>query len=562
MKQTQGQKSSKEREKPRPSFVTKLFGGREEEAKAETGSFGEGIEPGGTGDSPPDVQTAGGQTTAETAEPQPLDSKMESGSNQKKIQQFLQKLGKKFSDRSLNLNNCGLTATDVMELIAMVPFLPDLEELDLSWNEFIGGTLQPLALRIHHIPKLRALRLNNCRLTEEDVAALGNALEATPDLEELNLSWNSSIGGNLLQIFHKFQERSKLQTLKLIDCNLTSEDGKSLGQALLTLQNLEVLDLSMNRNIGSGMKIIARELKNTPGLKVLKLQMCGLTPDSIQVLDSTLGYLPELRKLDLSCNKKVRGGFKESTTHLAKLKHLQVLDLHRCRLSEEDIDSLTQVIPLLTSLRSLNLSANRNPGGSLETLLSRLRFLPELKTVLIHKCALGIESLAALAEASVHLPALETFDLSWNKCLGGNLKLLWETLKLSSALRVLRLRSCNLETEDMSLLASVIQAGHLAKLQTVDLSYNDSISDAGWATLSRAVLVLKELNELDVSLCPSAFRPGGAWFGHLLDGLPRMTMLTQLGIQRWVLPAPQEESLEYFNRDHKRDVHFEYDGFR
>jgi hypothetical protein len=61
-------------------------------------------------------------------------------------------------------------------------------------------------------------------------------------------------------------------------------------------------------------------------------------------------------------------------------------------------------------------------------------------------------SLLLLAEASIHFPALEIVNLSWNKCVGGNLKLLLETLKLSTSLQVLRLSSCSLVTEDVALL--------------------------------------------------------------------------------------------------------------
>lgn len=57
-----------------------------------------------------------------------------------------------------------------------------------------------------------------------------------------------------------------------------------------------------------------------------------------------------------------------------------------------------------------------------------------------------------VAEASVYLPALEILDLSWNKCVGGNLELLQQTLHLSRSLRELRLSSCSLVTEDVALL--------------------------------------------------------------------------------------------------------------
>lgn len=58
------------------------------------------------------------------------------------------------------------------------------------------------------------------------------------------------------------------------------------------------------------------------------------------------------------------------------------------------------------------------------------------------------------AEAALHLPELEILDLSWNKCVGGNLKLLLGALKLATELQVLRLSSCNLVAEDLALLST------------------------------------------------------------------------------------------------------------
>lgn len=58
------------------------------------------------------------------------------------------------------------------------------------------------------------------------------------------------------------------------------------------------------------------------------------------------------------------------------------------------------------------------------------------------------------AEAALHLPELEILDLSWNKCVGGNLKLLLGALKLATEIQVLRLSSCNLVAEDLTLLST------------------------------------------------------------------------------------------------------------
>lgn len=50
------------------------------------------------------------------------------------------------------------------------------------------------------------------------------------------------------------------------------------------MQNLEVLDLSINRNIGASLNSIAQGLKSTSNLKVLKLHSCGLSQESVRLL--------------------------------------------------------------------------------------------------------------------------------------------------------------------------------------------------------------------------------------------------------------------------------------
>ncbi|XP_068880979.1 leucine-rich repeat-containing protein 31 isoform X3 [Aphelocoma coerulescens] len=430
-----------------------------------------------------------------------LTSEVESPSGEQRFNQFMEKLGKKPNSKNLDLNNCALNAADITELASLLPFLPELEEISLSWNGCVGGTLKALTVHLHHVNLLKVLRLNSCRLTAEDVISLAEILNVIP--------------------------------------------------------NLEVLDLSINKNIGCSVKVIAQDLKNVPGLKELNLHMCGLKQDSLQGLDTALQHLAELRKLDISCNREIGGGFKDSAAHLASLKNLEVLDLHQCCVTEEDMTVLCQVIPLLSSLQDLNLSSNKNVGLSSDPLLGRLRFLPKLRSVSISNCGLGEESLSTLAEAALHLPELEILDLSWNKCVGGNLKLLLGALKLATEIQVLRLSSCNLVAEDLALLTSLRQDGHLARLQKLDLSYNNNISDEGWAVFCQGLGAFKELSELDVSLRPSSCRDCGPWFRELLAALTQLPALAELGMQRWALSESQRKQMEGFNQDDKRNIRFD-----
>ncbi|KFV68774.1 Leucine-rich repeat-containing protein 31, partial [Dryobates pubescens] len=486
-----------------------------------------------------------------------LTSEVESPSGELRFNQFMQKLGKKPNRKNLDLNNCALSAADITELASLLPFLQELEEISLSWNGCVGGTLKALTVHLHHVNLLKVLRLNNCRLTAEDIISLGEASEIISQLEELDLSWNSNIGGKLSLLTKKLQKGCKLKLLKITDCNLTAKDGESLAEILTVIPNLEVLDLSINTHIGSSMKALAQDLKNVPGLKELNLHMCGLKHDSLQGLDAALQHLAELRKLDISCNKEIGGGFKDFTAHLASLKNLEVLDLHQCCVTEEDVTVLSQVIPLLSNLQELNLSSNKNVGVSPDPLLGRLRFLPKLRSVAISNCDLGEESFSSLAEAALHLPELEILDLSWNKCVGGNLKLLLGALKLATEIRVLRLSSCNLVAEDLTLLTLLAQDGHLARLRELDVSYNNNISDEGWGLFCQGLAAFKDLSELDVSLRPSSCRGCGTWFSELLAALTQLPALAELGMQRWLLSESQQKQLESFNQDYKRNIRFD-----
>ncbi|XP_039472938.1 uncharacterized protein lrrc31 isoform X5 [Oreochromis aureus] len=68
---------------------------------------------------------------------------------------FLKRLGKKGDSRSLSLAHCDLTATDLLELATLLQFLPQVEEMDISWNELIGGSLTALTSHLQHVGEVK-----------------------------------------------------------------------------------------------------------------------------------------------------------------------------------------------------------------------------------------------------------------------------------------------------------------------------------------------------------------------------------------------------------------------
>lgn len=97
----------------------------------------------------------------------------------------------------------------------------------------------------------------------------------------------------------------------------------------------------------------------------------------------------------------------------------------------------------------------------------------------------------------------------------------------------------------------------MARLQKLDLSYNNTISDEGWAVFCQGLGAFKELSELDVSLSPSSCRDCGPWFGELLAALTQLPALAELAMQRWALSESQRKQMEGFNQDNQRNIRFD-----
>uniref|UniRef100_H3CG37 Leucine rich repeat containing 31 n=1 Tax=Tetraodon nigroviridis TaxID=99883 RepID=H3CG37_TETNG len=466
---------------------------------------------------------------------------------------FLQKLGKKVDSRSLSLAHCDLTATDLLELATLLEFLPQLEELDVSWNELIGGCLKALTSHLRHVVGLRALRLCGCRLSAEDATALGEMLSCTSLLEVLDLSWNGGVGGAALQGMLGKLGPSLLE-LRLVSCQLTAVDAAVLGSAVSALPRLCVLDASCNPLLGAdggALGQLAASLSHAAGLHTLRLQACGLTVDSLKDLGASLHLLPALRELDLSCNKSLAGGLKHLTLHLAHFTGLESLDLHLCGLTCGDLEALIQALPPLQALTALDVSSNKEVGGVVHPLVSALP-LKQMKHLPLNSCSLNEESFTSLALA---VPFLSSVDVSWCKVVGGRLALLLDALQPSVVVE-LRLSSCALTTDDLLHLAAVCRRGALSSLRLLDLSYNGSVGQEGWSGLLAAG-GLAGLEELDLSLRPCSSASCSSWLPSLLRAL-RLPALTRLAAQRWTVDAQDREKLDRLLR--KRSVCLEWDS--
>lgn len=77
------------------------------------------------------------------------------------------------------------------------------------------------------------------------------------------------------------------------------------------------------------------------GLSVVQINIsfvCNyIINKNLPISDAAFHYLSELRTLDVSCNKLIGGVFQSLAGHLASLSKLEILNLHQCCITEEDM---------------------------------------------------------------------------------------------------------------------------------------------------------------------------------------------------------------------------------
>uniref|UniRef100_A0A8C4PZA0 Uncharacterized protein n=1 Tax=Eptatretus burgeri TaxID=7764 RepID=A0A8C4PZA0_EPTBU len=143
------------------------------------------------------------------------------------------------------------------------------------------------------------LRLVMCNLSTKSGRGLGD-LKNIINLEDLDLSLNPIGDEGLQGLMEGLKSRTKLRTLSLRVCNLSTKSGPILRD-LKKIINLEALELSQNPIGDEGLEGLIEGLKSQTKLRTLGLWGCKLSTKSGPVLRD-LKNIINLEDLDVRCN--------------------------------------------------------------------------------------------------------------------------------------------------------------------------------------------------------------------------------------------------------------------
>ena len=189
----------------------------------------------------------------------------------------------------------------------------NIVQLDLQRNDF--GPLDIKYLTDFDLKNLRILDLSSNSIKPQGAFYLSQG--KFNSLESLNLNFNEIGDEGLNHIANGFF--SKLNSLYLFHDNISSEGIKYLVKAEF-VNNLIILSLSENPNIGDTGVRYMKEHKGWGKLSILNLNYTGLTDIALTYLGEA--SLPKLKKLNIQGNKFTETG--KASINALRMNHIHV----------------------------------------------------------------------------------------------------------------------------------------------------------------------------------------------------------------------------------------------
>uniref|UniRef100_A0A671LJ18 NACHT domain-containing protein n=1 Tax=Sinocyclocheilus anshuiensis TaxID=1608454 RepID=A0A671LJ18_9TELE len=202
--------------------------------------------------------------------------------------------------------------------------LTSAEELDVfDLSKFIHpkkGKIEIASYDPFNLLSFFPIRLRCCNVTDKGCSGLLSS--SLSCLRELDLTSNNLQDSGIKQLAAGLgNPQCKLETLRLMACELTRKSCAALAQALQsTSTSLKHLDLSLNDLQDSGVNLLCIGLKSPScELKTLRLNNCSLTHKSCRMMGYVNKQHSGLRELNLSANAILDSGLKQLSVALCHL---------------------------------------------------------------------------------------------------------------------------------------------------------------------------------------------------------------------------------------------------
>ncbi|XP_053251326.1 ribonuclease inhibitor [Podarcis raffonei] len=260
----------------------------------------------------------------------------------------------------LQLEYCELSAENVEALSSALRTKPSLKELNLSNNKLGDAAVKQLCQGVlDDNCNLQSLQLESCDITPASCRDLSAVLSSKPSLTELCIGENK-IGNTGVSLLCQgaLNPNCKIRKLWLWECNISAPGCKDLSNVIGTKETLKEMSLIGNDLKDAGMEFLCQGLKDPKSkLESLWLRECGLTSACCKSLGSALSMNGTLKELHIGGNNLCDAGVTDLCEGvLSPSCNLQSLWLGQSELTEVCCDKLAEVIVGKPCLQELDVS--------------------------------------------------------------------------------------------------------------------------------------------------------------------------------------------------------------
>ncbi|XP_062973138.1 ribonuclease inhibitor [Elgaria multicarinata webbii] len=207
---------------------------------------------------------------------------------------------------NLHLEYCEFSPANVEALCTILRTKPSLKELNLSNNKFgdAGVTLLCQSILDPNC-NLQSLHLESCDFTAASCEDLSAVLSGKPSLKELCIGENKIEDAGVAVLCQGvLNPNCKIEKLWLWECDISAPGCKELSNIIGNKETLREMSLIGNGLKDEGMDFLSQGLKNpNTKLQSLWLRECGLTTACCKNLSSAVAVNGVLKELHLGFNK-------------------------------------------------------------------------------------------------------------------------------------------------------------------------------------------------------------------------------------------------------------------
>ena len=393
------------------------------------------------------------------------------------LSEAIRKWGNEPQLEHLRITNCSLLSNQFTDVLQSLSLCNRLTNLSLSFNT-VGNAGKHLAESIRSwgpIPPLQSLRLESCRLHEDDCADILQSLLACCNLKEINLSGNviGKAARHLAEVIKKLSGYGKLNSLCLSDCSFPEDQCAAIMESLSLCKQLTFLDLSSNRIVNAG-KHCAECIKKwgpNPPLGALHLDNYRLHEDDCAELLQSLLVCRNLDGVKFAGNIIGNAG-----SNLGKMikncGRLWFLDLRNCSIPELLWVEILKSLVMCKNLVTVKLSFNtlRQSGYQLAYSLRQWGNNSALKILELSGCSIPQDACCELISALSTCTSLIYLKLAGNHLCENGLHLKRYLETITDTLYTLCLGGCSIPFDVSGQIISVLS--HCKNLYHMSLPGN------------------------------------------------------------------------------------------